>query len=349
MQKKLLFNPDGTRDLKYQRLVGGKSTNLIEFANVKYDWAEQLYRKMRQFFWIPDEVPLGDDKRQYPKLTEAEQTAYKKTLAFLIFLDSIQVDNLGALALYLTAPEVVACLKTQAFFETIHAQSYDYLLTSVVDSITRDEVYTMWKDDANLLTRNKFITDQYQEFIENPNERAFLRSCMADYLLEGIYFYSGFAFFYALGRQDKMGGTVSLIRLIQRDENTHLALFTHILRTLADENSEWFTNDMKQELTSMLMTAVEHEISWGKYVTRNQILGLSDNIIENYIKYLGNMRAESIGLEPPYEKIKHPMPWVDSFAAMNSTKTDFFERRVTNYQKFGGSMNFDKLKPPGSS
>ena len=135
MQKKLLFNPDGTRDLKYQRLVGGKSTNLIEFANVKYDWAEQLYRKMRQFFWIPDEVPLGDDKRQYPKLTEAEQTAYKKTLAFLIFLDSIQVDNLGALALYITAPEVVACLKTQAFFETIHAQSYDYLLTSVVDSI----------------------------------------------------------------------------------------------------------------------------------------------------------------------------------------------------------------------
>ena len=99
----------------------------------------------------------------------------------------------------------------------------------------------------------------------------------------------------------------------------------------------------------MLMTAVEHEISWGKYVTRNQILGLSDNIIENYIKYLGNMRAESIGLEPPYEKIKHPIPWVDSFAAMNSTKTDFFERRVTNYQKFGGSMNFDKLKPPGSS
>ena len=346
LQKKLLFNPDGTRELGQQRLVGGKSTNLIEFANCKYSWAEQLYRKMRQFFWIPDEIPLGDDKRQFPKLTEYEQSAYKKTLAFLIFLDSIQVDNLGALALYITAPEVVACLKTQAFFETIHAQSYDYLLTSVVDSLTRDEVYTMWKDDSILLTRNKFITDQYQEFIDNPNEKAFIRSCMADYLLEGIYFYSGFAFFYSLGRQDKMGGTVSLMRLIQRDENTHLALFTHILRTLQEENPEWFDADIKAELLSMLKTAVDHEISWGKYVTRNQILGLSDSIIESYIKYLGNLRAEAIGLGSPYGNIKHPMPWVDTYAAMNSTKTDFFERKVTNYQKFGGSMKFDNLKPP---
>ena len=60
LQKKLLFNPDGTRELGQQRLVGGKSTNLIEFANCKYSWAEQLYRKMRQFFWIPDEIPLGE-------------------------------------------------------------------------------------------------------------------------------------------------------------------------------------------------------------------------------------------------------------------------------------------------
>lgn len=348
MHKKVLFNPEGTRDLGQQRLIGGKSTNLIEFANCRYDWAEQLYRKMRQFFWIPDEVPLVDDKRQYPTLTEAEQTAYKKTLAFLIFLDSIQVDNLGALALYITSPEVVSCLKTQAFFETIHAQSYDYLLTSVVDSVTREEVYTMWKDDPILLARNRFITDQYQEFIDSPSEKAFIRSCMADFLLEGIYFYSGFAFFYALGRQDKMGGTVSLIRLIQRDENTHLALFTHIMRTLSEENPEWFDQGTRQEITGMLKTAVEHEISWGKYITRNQILGLSDNIIENYIKYLGNIRSEAIGLEQPYGQIKHPMPWVDAFASMNATKTDFFERKVTNYQKFGGSMKFDKLRPPGS-
>lgn len=345
MEKKLLFNPQGSRDKIQQRLIHGNSTNLLEFQNCKYEWAEQLYRKMRQFFWVPEEVPLGDDKLMFPRLTEAEQEAYKKTLSFLIFLDSIQVDNLSAISLYVTAPEVVACLKTQAFFETIHAQSYDYLLTSVVDRLTRDEVYYMWKDDEHLLRRNRLITDQYQSFINDPTEENFVKSSMADFLLEGIYFYSGFAFFYSLGRQDKMGGTVSLIRLIQRDENTHLALFTNIMRTLKEENPEVFTPQLESDLVEMLKTAVSHEIEWGHYVTKNQILGLSDQLIDRYIKYLGNSRAAAIGMAQPYDVRENPMGWVDTYATMNETKTDFFERKVTNYTKSAGSLKFDNLKP----
>ncbi|MGC8505261.1 MAG: ribonucleotide-diphosphate reductase subunit beta [Thermoplasmata archaeon] len=348
MEVKKLFNPEGTRDLSMQRLVGGPSTNLLEFNHCKYSWAEPLYKKMRSFFWIPDEIPLGEDKKQFPTLTPYEQDAYQKTLSFLIFLDSIQIDNLGAIASYITAPEVTACLKAQAFFETIHAQSYDYLLTSVVDQVTRDSVYSMWKDDAHLMRRNRFITDLYEEFIRNPSDVNFIKSSMADFLLEGVYFYSGFAFFYALGRQGKMGGTVSMIRLIQRDENTHLALFTNILNVLRDENPGWFTKEMDDYLLEMVRTAVNHEIAWGQYVTRNQILGLTDSLIDRYIKYLANIRCEAISLPKPYPEItEHPMPWVDSFASMNSTKTDFFERRVTNYQKFGGIINLNKLKPPG--
>ncbi len=348
MEVKKLFNPEGTREVGMQRLVGGPSTNLLEFNNCRYAWAEALYRKMRSFFWIPDEIPLGDDKRQFPTLTMHEQDSYQKVLSFLIFLDSIQIDNIGVLAEYITAPEVTACLKAQAFFETIHAQSYDYLLTSVVDQVTRDAVYSMWRDDAYLMKRNRFITDLYEAFINDPTEANFIRSCMADYLLEGIYFYSGFAFFYALGRQDKMGGTVSMIRLIQRDENTHLALFTNILRTLMEEHPEFFDSSMRLELMDMVKTAVEHEITWGKYVTRNQILGLSDTIIDRYIRYLGNARCQAIGFDIPYPQItEHPMPWVDGFASMNSTKTDFFERKVTNYQKTGGNLNLSRLRPPG--
>jgi ribonucleoside-diphosphate reductase beta chain len=350
MEVKKLFNPEGTRDLSLQRMVGGPSTNLLEFNHCKYAWAEPLYKKMRSFFWIPDEIPLGEDKKQYPTLTPYEQEAYKKVLSFLIFLDSIQIDNLGAIASYITAPEVTACLKAQAFFETIHAQSYDYLLTSVVDQVTRDAVYSMWKDDEILAKRNRFITDLYEEFINRPNDVNFVYSCMADYLLEGIYFYSGFAFFYALGRQDKMGGTVSMIRLIQRDENTHLALFTNIINALRDENPGWFTPEMNRDLLDMVRTATTHEVQWGQYVTRNQILGLNDTLIDKYIKYLANSRCEAIGLPKPYPEVSaHPMQWVDSFASMNSTKTDFFERKVTNYQKLGGIMNLNRLKPPGKN
>ena len=347
MEHKKLFNSDGTRDRTKQRLVNGPSTNLLEFDNCRYSWAEPLYKKMRSFFWVPDEIPLGDDKKQYPTMTTEEQEAYKKTLSFLIFLDSIQIDNLSAIASYITAPEVTACLKAQAFFETIHAQSYDYLLTSVVDHLTRESVYEMWREDESLSRRNRFVTDLYEAFIRSPNPENFIRSCMADFLLEGIYFYSGFAFFYTLGRQDKMGGTVSMIRLIQRDENTHLALFTHIMRTLKEENPQWFSESMKEELSNMVRTAVEHEISWGKHVTNNQILGLSDQAIEAYIKYLGNVRSQALDLPELYPECRtNPLSWIDSYSSMNSTKTDFFERRVTNYTKTGTGINLSKLRPP---
>ncbi|CAB1127778.1 Ribonucleoside-diphosphate reductase subunit beta [Candidatus Hydrogenisulfobacillus filiaventi] len=342
---KPLFNPDGRREPAERRLVGGSTTNLIEFNHARYPWAEALYRKMRSFFWIPEEVPLGDDKQRFLTLTEAEQRAYLKTLSFLIFLDSIQPDNLGILAAYVTDPEVDVCLKTQAFFETIHAQSYDYILTSVVDARTREQVYTMWRDDPVLLQRNRFITDQYERFIHDPTETNFLRSAVANFCLEGIYFYSGFAFFYTLGRQDKMSGTVSVIRLIQRDENTHLALFTEILRTLRQENPEWFTPEMDAELADMIRTAVAHEIAWGTYVTQNRIAGLPDEVLAAYIRYLGNQRAQAIGLGTLYpEATEHPLPWLDAFASLNATKTDFFEAKVGNYHKAAARLNFDRLR-----
>ena len=71
---------------------------------------------------------------------------------------------------------------------------------------------------------------------------------MANYILEGIYFYSGFSFFYALGRQGKMLGTVSEIKYIQRDELTHLALFQGIFREIRKENPELFTPELIEEL-----------------------------------------------------------------------------------------------------
>lgn len=345
IKRKKLFNEAGDRDWQQRRLLNGNTTNMLEFNNVAYEWAEKLYMKMSRFFWVPEECPMLDDKKQFLLLTAGEQTAYKKILSFLIFLDSIQVANLGYIANYLHAPEIDACLKTQAFFETIHSQSYDYILTSVVDAVTRDQVYNEWRTDQRLLERNRFITNLYEDFISDPSQKNLLRSLMANFLLEGIYFYAGFAFFYALGRQNKMGGTVSVIRLIQRDELLHLALFTNIFRELRKEEPHLFTPELTEELVGMAKTAVEHEIAWGQYVIQNQIIGLSDEIIARYIKYLGNIRCAAIGLPKPYPEItEHPMKWVDEFANMNDVKTDFFERRVGNYQKAGGKLNFDKLR-----
>ena len=334
LQRTPLFNASGDRDWGKRRIIGGNTTNLIELNNIKYEWAYPMYRLMMNNFWIPEEIALSDDARQYPHLSAAEKRSFTKILSFLIFLDSIQTHNLPNINEYITAPEVNLCLTLHAFQEAVHSQSYGYLLDSIVSADVRDAVYNEWRYDDHLLTRNQFITDRYEAFIQDPSEDNLIKTVMANYILEGIYFYSGFSFFYALGRQGKMLGTVSEIKYIQRDELTHLALFRKIFLEIKNENPHLFDAALLEALRAMMAQAVEHEIAWGKYVTNDEIEGLSAKEIDQYIRYLANSRLTAIQMAPLYPEItEHPMPWVDQFAAMNSLKTDFFEQKVTNYTK----------------
>ncbi|SIS97533.1 ribonucleoside-diphosphate reductase beta chain [Alicyclobacillus vulcanalis] len=343
LKRTRLFNAEGDRDWGKRRIIGGNTTNMIELNNIKYEWAYKLYRAMMNNFWIPEEIPLADDARQYDSLNEDERRSYNKVLSFLIFMDSLLTHNLPNINEYITAPEVNLCLTVHAFQEAVHSQSYGYVLDSVVNPATRDQIYNEWRDDDHLLRRNQFITDLFEEFIENPTDRNFMKTIVANYILEGVYFYAGFGFFFVLGRQGKMLGTVSEIKFIQRDELTHLAIFRNLYHEVVRENPGLVTPDMEEEFVEMMRTAVQHEIAWGQYVTQGKIVGLTDALIDAYIKYLANLRLQSLNLPILYPEIQeHPMPWMDSFAAINSHKTDFFEQRVTNYTK-AGNLNWDDL------
>lgn len=138
---------------------------------------------------------------------------------------------------------------------------------------------------------------------------------MANYILEGIYFYSGFMFFYNLERNGKMPGSAQEIRYINRDENTHLWLFRNIIKELQNENPELFTEEVKNELRNMMKIGVEQEILWGHYVIGDKIQGINKQLIENYIKYLGNKRLKEINLLPLFkEQDKNPASWVDALS-----------------------------------
>ena len=157
---------------------------------------------------------------------------------------------------------------------------------------------------------------------------------MANYILEGIYFYSGFMFFYNLERNGKMPGSAQEIRYINRDENTHLWLFRNIIKELQNENPELFTQEVKDELREMMKSGVEQEILWGHYVIGDKIQGINKKLIEDYIKYLGNKRLKEINLEPLFQEYnENPASWVDGLSNANSVKTDFFEARSTAYAK----------------
>lgn len=342
MKKKKIFNENGDRGT--QGILNGNTTNLREWNRIKYQWTNNLYRNMLNNFWIPEEISLFDDIKQFKNLTNGERNAFNKIISFLNFLDSIQSENLPNISRFITASEVCSLLNIQAFQEEIHAQSYSYLLDTTTDPISRESIYDEWRNDKNLFERNKYIASIYERFNVDNSLDNFIKVLMANYILEGIYFYSGFSFFYTLARRGKMTSTSTILKYINRDEITHLVLFQEIIKELQKEQPQIFTNELKEELRDMMKIGVENEIAWGQYVTNNEILGINNELIEKYIKYLSNLRLRAIGLEILYpEIISNPMEWIESFSNINNTKTDFFEQKVINYTK-AGVFDFDSLK-----
>lgn len=340
--KRPLFNPAGDTEVTKRRLIGGNTTNLNDFNNLRYSWTSAWYRQAMNNFWIPEEINLSQDVKDYRKLAAPERRAYDKILSFLIFLDSVQSANLPNVSEYITANEVDLCLAIQTFQECIHSQSYSYMLDTICSPDERTDILFQWKDDEHLLRRNTFIGNLYNQFQEKRSLCNFLRVLVANYILEGIYFYAGFSFFYNLGRTGKMPGSVQVIRYINRDENTHLWLFRNILKDLRKEEPDLFTDAVNEEMRAMLREGVEQEIAWGAYAIGDEVEGLNTRMIEGYIRYLGNERAKNLGVKPlydGYEKEPDSMRWVSQYSNANLIKTDFIEAKSTAYAKSGALVD----------
>ena len=339
LTKKTIYNPDSKETSRDRKIIGGNPTGIFELNDIKFQWAYNLWEVMLNNTWFPKEVNMTVDNKDYKDLSVAEKSAYDKALSQLIFMDSLQTNNLSDnINSFVTAPELNLILVRQSFEEALHSQSYAVMVDSITDN--SDEIYQLWRVDNVLGEKNKKIADVYKQLSDNPTERGFLLSCFANQILEGIYFYSGFAYIYTLARAGKMLGSAQMIRFIQRDEVTHLILFQNTINTLRKEKPELFTDDLKEEVIEMFKSACEIEIKWGKHITGGKILGLTNEIIEEYIKFLTDERLHAVGFDRLYN-VDNPMKWVDKFSKFNDQKTNFFEGTVANYSK--GSLDFTDL------
>lgn len=333
-EKKLLFNPKGSDELKDRKILGGNPTNLFNLNNVKYTWANKLYRAMMENFWIPEKVNMEQDVNDYKKMTKEEQRAYNGILSFLVFLDSIQTNNLPNIADYITAPEVNLALSVQTNQEAVHSQSYAYVIESAIPVSKKKTIYEFWRKDEVLFERNKYIASIYQSFLDDKNDYNFASALVADFLLEGIYFYNGFNFFYNLASRNLMIGTKDIIKYIHRDELTHCALFQKIINTVREENPELIPDELIYEMTK---EAVKHEISWGTHIIGDNVLGMAPKSIEEHTFWLANNRLKSLKLNPIFPEVKeNPFKHLTKIADVNSdadSKGNFFEVTVTSYNQ----------------
>jgi ribonucleoside-diphosphate reductase beta chain len=339
MNRKQIYNPNSSELTSQRKIFGGQPTGIFELNDIKYQWAYNLWEVMLNNTWFPKEVDMTGDAKDYPKLNRNERDSYDKALAQLIFMDSLQTNNIiDNVNPYITAPEINLILVRQSFEEALHSQSYAVMVDSI--SHNTDAIYDLWRKDMMLKTKNDKIAGVYTELAENPTERNFIKSLFANQILEGIYFYSGFAYIYALAKSGKMLGSSQMIKFIQRDEVTHLLIYQNMINALKKERTDLFTRSLYDEVYEMFDSAVNLEISWGQYITNGEVLGLTDKLIERYIKYLANSRLKKVGMDSLYTVGENPLKWIDDFSKFNDHKTNFFEGNVTNYSK--GGLTFEE-------
>lgn len=338
MNRKKIYNPASTETVNERRIIGGDPSGIFELNNIRYQWAYNLWEMMLNNTWFPKEVDMTGDAKDYKLLSPSEKEAYDKALSQLIFMDSLQTNNIiDNVNPYITAPEINLISVRQAFEEALHSQSYAVMVDSISENST--EIYDRWRVDQMLRLKNDAIAATFENLAKNPSPETFIRACFANQILEGIYFYSGFAYIYTLARSGKMLGSAQMIRFIQRDEVTHLVLFQNIINTLRREMSHLFDLKLQLDVLKMFDEAVELESAWGRYITGGQVMGLTDEIIGQYIRYLADERLNAVGMAKRYN-VPNPIKWVDDFSKFNDQKTNFFEGTVTNYSK--GSLSFEE-------
>lgn len=326
-----LFNPQGDDSLEHRQMFLGNSTNIMNLNNVRYRWAVSLYRQMRENFWVAEKVDLTTDQSDYRALSVAERRAFDGIVGYLTYLDSIQTHNLPVLARYITAPEVRLCLAEHASQEALHNQSYQYLIETLIPAERRNTIYDLWRTDPVLLRRTGFIAELYQQFWNDQSVSSYFAALCANYLLEGLYFYNGFIFFYSLAARGLMSGTASMIRYIQRDELTHVRLFQKILK----EAEQVFGLDLASTLVPMTAQAVEEEIHWSTYILEGVPAMTPDSIV-SYTQHLANLRLRALELKPLYANVSNPFVAFERVGDISSEgllKGNFFESTVTAYNQ----------------
>lgn len=337
-----------TEIINNRRIINGEDDGLMQVYPLKHPFSMEVYNKMLANTWMPQEVELTRDVEMWNKpdtLTPQERQVYIRSLAFVSNLDGLQTDNLTTNVIrHITSPEVRLVLVRQAFEESLHVVSYATMIEAL--SLDPEMVYGLYRKDKELYEKNAYVLRSL-ETIAHPDfetgtlekDQDFLEGCVANVILEGIYFYSAFLIFYVLKRNNKMPGTAEMIQFINKDEALHCGHFSFMVNEIRKEQPELWTLEFQEKMRKNIMDAAQMEIRWGISCIGNGILGLNKENLTEYIQFLANIRTTAIGLEPIYPKSQNPFPWVDEMTQGKMTETNFFEGTVREYAS--GTLSWD--------
>ena len=266
-------------------------------------------------------------------------------LGFFSTAESLTANNL-VLAVYnhVTNPEARQYLLRQAFEEAVHTDTFIYCCDTL--GLDPDEIYNMYQTIPSIREKDEFVVGITRSVFDpnfttqgSENIQRFLRDLVGFYvIMEGIFFYAGFAMMLALKRQNKMIGIGEQFEYIMRDESLHLAFGCDLIDTIKAENPEVWTQSFQDELTDLIGQSVVLEQAYAHDACPNGLLGINAEQFSEYVEHIADRRLERIGLPKLYGR-QNPFSWMSQSTDLSKEK-NFFETRVTEYRT-GASLTWD--------
>lgn len=206
-------------DTTKQPLFLGEDLALQRYEKPKYETFLKLFRKMLNFFWMPEEVNLNLDSSQFKTLQPYEKHIFTKNLQFQTLMDSVIARGVPSLTEHVSNPELEACMNVWQFFENIHSYAYTYLIKNVYSDPT--EIMDGVLEDKEILARCDSVSREYdrlRECSEGDLKKQIYLTLISINILEAIRFYVSFIMGFAFANNKKMIGNADILRLIKRDE-----------------------------------------------------------------------------------------------------------------------------------
>jgi ribonucleoside-diphosphate reductase beta chain len=313
-----------------------------------YMWARQHYKDGVANNWTPEEVSMQKDVEQWKSptfLSKTERRLILWNLGFFSTAESLTANNL-VLAVYkhVTNPECRQYLLRQAYEEAVHTDTFIYCCDSL--GLDPDEIYNMYNTIESIKAKDEFVVKLTTSLFDPnfttdtpTNIQRFIHDLIGYYvIMEGIFFYAGFAMMLALKRQDKMNGIGEQFEYIMRDESLHLAFGCDLINTIKAENPEVWTPAFQQEIVGLIKEAVILEKAYAFDACPEGMLGINAEQFSHYVEYIADRRLERIDLPKVYGR-QNPFTWMSQSTDLNKEK-NFFETRVTEYQT-AGSLDWE--------
>src|SRR6185503_3244850 len=293
-----------------------------------YPWAYEAWQTQQKIHWLPEEVPLADDVKDWKKnLTPGEKHLLTQIFRFFTQAD-IEVNNcyMKHYSQVFKPTEVQMMLAAFSNIETVHIAAYSHLLDTVGMPEVEYSAFLKYKE-----MKDKF---DYMQNVSMKSRRDIAKTmAMFGAFTEGLQLFASFAILMNFPRFNKMKGMGQIVTWSVRDETLHTNSIIKLFRTFISENPELWTGEFQAELTKMCFEVVEHEDAFIDLAfEQGGIQGLTAEDVKEYIRWIADRRLTQLNLQPMYRIPSNPLPWMD--AILNGVEhANFFESRATEYSK----------------